>query len=134
MRTARLAGIIVLWTLQVLLAAAFIVIGMAKFGDPAWAGKFARWGYPDGFYMVIGTLEVLGGLTLVIPRVASYGTALLGVVMLGASLTHFVHGESNRVVPPLMFLAVLAIVGIARRRQAVLPASMRPAAPELGRM
>ena len=115
MRTARLAGTIGLWVLQILFGVLFILVGIGKFGDPSWAQKFARWGYPDGFYMVIGTLEALGGLVLLVPRLATYAAAMLGVIMVGASLTHFVHGESNRVLPPLMFLAVLAIVGFARR-------------------
>ena len=49
MRAWRAAGTTALWVVQVLAAAAFIAIGVAKFGDPAWARNFARWGYPDGF-------------------------------------------------------------------------------------
>jgi len=57
MRIAGLVGIFGLWLLQILMAVAFVVIGVAKFADPSWARKFAQWGYPDGFYMVIGALE-----------------------------------------------------------------------------
>ena len=134
MRRLRLAGTIGLWALQVLFGALFVVIGIAKFGDPTWSRNFARWGYPDGFYMVVGVLEAVGGLLLFVPRLASYSAAMLGIIMIAASLTHFVHGEMHRVAPPLIYLAVLAIVGIARRRAAVRPVSMRPAAPELGPM
>ena len=134
MRRLRLAGTIGLWALQVLFGALFVVIGVAKFGDATWARNFARWGYPDGFYMVVGVLEAVGGLLLFVPRFASYATAMLGIIMIGASLTHFVHGEMHRVAPPLVYLAVLTIVGIARWRAAIRPVSMRPAAPELGPM
>jgi uncharacterized membrane protein len=119
MSVIRRLGLVGLWLLQILLALAFTVIGVAKFGDASWARNFARWGYPDGFYMVIGALEVLGGLSLLVPRVASYGAGLLGIIMIGASATHFVHGEMDRVVPPLMYLAVVAVVGAARRRAAI---------------
>lgn len=134
MRRLRLAGTIGLWALQVLLGALFVLVGTLKFGDPTWPRNFARWGYPDGFYMVVGVLEALGGLLLFVPRLASYAAAMLGIIMIGASLTHFVHGEMHRVAPPLIYLALLAIVGVSRRRAAVRPASMRQAATELGPM
>ena len=96
---------------------------------PSWARNFARWGYPDGFYMVIGVLEAAGGLALLVPRLTSYTAAMLGVIMIAASLTHWLHGEMARVTPPLMYLAVLVIVGVGRWRSAIRfrAASARPA-------
>ena len=134
MRFVRTAGTIGLWALQILLGALFILVGTGKFADPSWERKFARWGYPDGFYMVIGVLEALGGLLLFVPRTTSYAAGMLGIIMIGASLTHFVHNEMARVAPPLMYLALLVVVGFARRHAAFRPASMRPAATELGPM
>ena len=119
MRIVRLVGVVVLWLLQFLMALAFVVIGVAKFGDPSWARSFARWGYPDGFYMVIGALEAAGGVLLLVPRFTSYTAAVLGVIMIGASLTHWLHSEMGRVASPLMYLAVLVIVGAARWRSAI---------------
>jgi putative oxidoreductase len=119
MRTVRLAGVVVLWFLQILMAVAFVAIGLAKFFDPSWARSFARWGYPDGFYMVIGALEAAGGLGLLVPRLTTYVAAALGIIMIGASLTHWLHGEMARVTPPLMYLAILVIVGVGRWRSAV---------------
>ena len=130
MRIVRLVGVIVLWLLQILLAAAFVLIGVVKFADPSWARNFARWGYPDGFYMVVGALEAAGGLALLVPRLTSYAAAMLSVIMIGASLTHWLHGEMARVVPPLMYLAVLVIVGVCRWRSAIrFRAAAAPAAP-----
>jgi putative oxidoreductase len=130
MRTVRLLGVVVLWLLQILMALAFVLIGVAKFADPSWARSFARWGYPDGFYMVIGALEVAGGLALLVPRLASYAAAMLSVIMIGASLTHWLHGEMARVTPPLMYLAVVAVVGAGRYRSAIrLRATRRTPAP-----
>src|SRR5262245_16763910 len=119
MRIARLLGVVVLWVLQILIGVAFVPIGLAKFFDPAWARNFARWGYPDGFYMVIGALEAAGGLALLVPRFTSYVASVLGVIMIAASLTHWLHGEMARVIPPLMYLAVLVIVGVGRWRSAI---------------
>jgi putative oxidoreductase len=119
MRIVRVLGTVILWLLQILMALAFVLIGVVKFVDPSWARNFARWGYPDGFYMVIGVLEAAGGLALLVPRLTSYVAALLGVIMIGASLTHWLHGEMARVTPPLMYLAVLVVVGIGRWRSAI---------------
>jgi putative oxidoreductase len=132
MRTLRLVGIIGLWSLQVLLAALFVVIGIAKFADPSWARNFARWGYPSGFYMVIGAVEAIGGICLLVPRIATYAAALLGVIMIGASATHLLHNEMHRVAVPLVYLVVLAIIGIARLRSAARPTVLAGrAAPRL---
>jgi uncharacterized membrane protein YphA (DoxX/SURF4 family) len=109
---------------------AFIIIGFAKFGDPSWARSFARWGYPPGFYIVIGAAEMLGGVCLLVPRIASYAAVLLGIIMIGASATHFVHDEMARVTPPLMYLALVTVVGLARWRSAPsLKRARRSAAP-----
>jgi putative oxidoreductase len=130
MRIVRLVGVVLLWLLQILMAAAFVLIGVVKFVDPSWARNFARWGYPDGFYMVIGALEAAGGLALLVPRLTSYSAAMLSVIMIGASLTHWLHGEMARITPPLMYLAILVIVGVCRWRSAIrLRASAAPAAP-----
>jgi putative oxidoreductase len=122
MRVLRLVGTVALWIVNILAAAAFVAIGLAKFGSPEWAIKFERWGYPDGFYMVIGALELAGGVLLLVPRVSSYAAALLGAILLGAAATHAFHAEAARVAPPLMWLAVTTLIGVARRRRAWRPA------------
>lgn len=128
MRILARLGTVLLWILQVLLAALFVLAGTIKFVDPMWPRNFARWGYPDGFYLVIGVLEAIGGLSLLVPRVASYGAAMLGVIMIAASLTHAIHGESGRVAPPLLYLALLAVVGAVRWRCAIRLTPRRPPA------
>jgi uncharacterized membrane protein len=82
--------------------------------------------------MVIGVLEALGGLSLLVPRVATYGVMLLGIIMIGAAATHFIHGETGRIVPPLMYLALLVVVGVARRRVAMRLLSGRPSGTAVG--
>ena len=113
MRILRTVGTVALWIVNILAAAAFAAIGLAKFGSPAWAIKFERWGYPDGFYMVIGALELAGGVLLLVPSVSSYAAALLGAILLGAAATHALHGETTRVAAPLMWLAVMTLIGVA---------------------
>lgn len=82
-------------TLRVLVAAAVTFIGIIpKFtGNPEMIANFARWGYPDGFHLVVGAAEALGVLLLLVPATARYGGALIAVLMLGALITHLKVGE-----------------------------------------
>jgi len=66
---------------------------------------------------LIGAVEVLGGILLLIPRLAIYAVAMLVIVMLGAAYTHIVNGEGLAVIRPLVFLSLLAIAGQVRRKR-----------------
>ena len=121
MRVLKMVGTAALWIVQILAAAAFVAIGVAKFASPEWARHFARWGYPDGFYLVIGALEVFGAILLLAPKLSSYGAALLAAIMAGAAATHALHHETARIAAPLMWLAIVALIGVARRRRAWRP-------------
>lgn len=99
MRVLRIVGAVALWIVNILAAAAFVAIGVAKFGLAEWAINFARWGYPDGFYMVIGALEIAGGVLLLVPRLSSYAASLLGAILIGAAATHALNNEAPRCSP-----------------------------------
>jgi putative oxidoreductase len=117
----RIMKTVVVWALQVLVGLMFVLIGVMKFQDPVWARNFARWGYPDGFYIVVGVLEAVGGLALLVPRVTTYGALLLMAMMVGAAATHLVHGEPQRLPVPLVYLLIVALVGWLRRKSALAP-------------
>jgi len=121
---------IITWTLQVLVGATFLMVGTGKFWQPVWPGRFAHWGYPDGFHLVVGVLEVAGAVCLLVPRSSAYGAALLMVVMTGAALTHLAHGEMRQLSAPLVFLVLLALVAWLRRRSALPPSGGRSAVAE----
>ena len=122
MRIVRLAAI---WILQILLGVLCLLAGTSKFADPGWVRRFAEWGYPAGFYVVVGILEVIGGLLIFVPRVASYGSLLIAAVMLGAITTHLTHGEMRRLISPTVFLLMAAGVAWLRRHDAKLSARAR---------
>jgi putative oxidoreductase len=115
MRTAKT---VLVWFLQIAVGLLFVLLGVMKFRDPTWVRSFARWGYPDGFYMIVGVVEAVGGIGLLIPAVTTYAAALLVAVMAAASLTHLVHGEMQRFTAPLVYLVALALVGWWRRASA----------------
>src|SRR5688500_11058824 len=112
------AGTIVLWIVSGLLAVVIVGPGLQKFTSPVWERMFRVWGYPDGFYLVIGAIEVVGGIGLLIPRIASYCAASLSVVMIGAAITQIARGGRNGV-GELVFATLLAIVAYARLRSRI---------------
>ena len=78
--------------------------------------QFAAWGYAAWFATVVGVIEVVGAVLLLIPRVAFYGAVLLLIVMGGAVYTHLSNDEASQVFRPLIFLFVLGMIAMMRRR------------------
>lgn len=100
---------------QVVLSLLFGAVGsMTIAGRKMFVENFRRFGYPQWFRIVTGSLEVLGGLGLLIgiwlPWLAELASAGLTLVMLGAVFTQVRTRESwQRVVLPTV-VGVLAIV------------------------
>jgi hypothetical protein len=102
---------VVAWIAQILSALIVLAAATGKLlGRPGWIERFRNWGYPDGFYFVIGVLELLGAITLLFPRMAGRPAAGLLVIMLGALLTHLFHGEGLAVLRPLIVIVLLVAV------------------------
>ena len=106
------------WLLQVLLAILMVGPGSQKFTGPTWERMFRTWGYPDGFYLVIGAVEVVAGIGLLIPRVASASAITLAIVMAGAAATHIIHGDRNGV-GEIVFMSLLLVVAVVRWRDRI---------------
>ena len=115
MRTVKIVAV---WALQIVVGLLFLMLGIMKFRDPSWVRNFARWGYPNGFYLVIGVLEAAGGVAVLVPPLASYGALLLMAIMTGAAITHLVHGETQRLMVPVVYLLLCGGVAWLRRRSA----------------
>ena len=100
---------------QVVLGLLFVVIGsMTVAGMNMFVENFRHFGYPQWFRIVTGSLEVLGGIGLLIgiwlPWLAALASAGLALVMLGAVLTHLrTRDPLNKIALPIV-LEVLAIV------------------------
>ena len=101
------------WLLTILLAVVMIGPGSQKFTGNTWERMFRQWGYPDGFYLVIGAIEVVGGLGLLIPKLASYSAMVLMVVMIGASATQVLRGGRNGV-GEIVFALLLGVIAWLR--------------------
>jgi uncharacterized membrane protein YphA (DoxX/SURF4 family) len=98
-----------LWILQITATGMFLMVGFLKLsGDPQMVGLFDVIGLGQWFRYLTGSVEVLGALLLLIPRLSGLGALLLVGTMLGAVATHlFIVGGS-----PLMAIILLIVTGI----------------------
>lgn len=106
---------VVLWILQILGAAMFLMAGVSKLtGNEQMVGMFDVIGIGQWFRYLTGGIEVLSAILLLIPRFSGIGALLLIPTMIGAILTHlFIVGGSP--VVPIILLIVMAIIAYGRR-------------------
>jgi uncharacterized membrane protein YphA (DoxX/SURF4 family) len=124
---------IVLWILQVLLALAFLAHGwMFLFPSPEIAAlmnaSLARW-----FQVFLGVAEVaagigliLPGLTRILPQLVAWAADGIAIIMVSATIWHFVRGENSSGFITTVLLAMALFV--AYQRHAVRPIAPRRAA------
>jgi putative oxidoreductase len=103
--------------LRVLLAAVFVLAGCMKLAAVEFEVRgFEHFGYAPWFMYAIGVLELGAGLALLFRRSAAPAALLLGAVMVGAAASHLRAGDGLLLaLPAVAFLALLAVVGAARR-------------------
>lgn len=110
--------VILTWFLQILMGLEFLIAGQAKFTQPGvWSKQFANWGYPDNFYLVIGALEVIGGILIFFPKFAAKAAIGMGVIMIGATITHAVHGQWKSIIVTMIITGILAGVYALRKER-----------------
>src|SRR6266850_731946 len=108
-----------LWVLQIGAAGMFLMVGFFKLsGHPQMVGLFDAIGLGQWFRYVTGSLEVLGAVLLLVPRLSGLGALLLVGVMLGAVPTHlFVVGGSP--LSAIILLIVTGVVAWGRRQRTI---------------
>ena len=97
--------LVAVWTLAVVIGLFFMLAGFSKLAGTSgtdWAVRLSHWGYPPASRYAIGGIEILAGLGLLVPPLKRLAAASLMFVMAGALLTHLLHGELVRVLPPLI--------------------------------
>jgi len=114
--TKRRAFAVVLWTLQIMSAALFLLSGALKLtGAPMMVQMFGTIGLGQWFRYVTGGLEVISAVLLLVPSLARFGALALAVTMVGAILTHlFIIGGNPAV--PIALLAATATIAWVRSR------------------
>lgn len=111
------------WIMAILLLVGVGPPGLEKLVQPDVVTErfVSQWGLPAWLVPVTGSMETLGGLLVLVPRVSSYGAMMIVAAMVGATGTHLVHGEMNRFVFPLVFAVLALVVGWVRRSDAMGP-------------
>jgi hypothetical protein len=120
---------IVLWTLQVLLAAAFLAHGVMMLAPPPEIAVLMDASLPRWFQVFLGVAEVLAaigitlpGLTRVQPWLVSWAAGGIVIVMVSATGYHVVRGEWSSAAITLVLLAMAAFVALKRHRSMPIPA------------
>src|SRR5258706_5581954 len=106
-----------LWMLQIGAVGMFLMVGFFKLsGDPQMVELFDAIGLGQWFRYVTGSVEVLGAVLLLIPRLSGVGALLLVGTMLGAVATHlFVVGGNP--LPAIILLIVTGLIAWGRRQR-----------------
>jgi uncharacterized membrane protein YphA (DoxX/SURF4 family) len=106
---------IILWVLQILLGVFYVAQAIPKImGNEEVMANFKRWGLPGSFHLVIGGLELLGGLLLFYPKTSAYSAIGLIVLMVGAAFTHILNSEGVMVLMPVIPMLLLVVVAYFR--------------------
>jgi uncharacterized membrane protein YphA (DoxX/SURF4 family) len=106
---------IAMWIISGLLAALFLFAGLSKLLTP---GKMlSQWVYAPWFLTVVGVCETLGGIGLLIPRVAALAAAGLSGIMIGAVYTLVAHHMNKELPVPILVFFLLMLVIFLRRKE-----------------
>ncbi len=112
---------IVLWILQVLLAAAYVAHGWMMVSPPSELIAIMNAQLGEGLRLFIGVAELLAAASLILPgvtRILPWLTALaaagLMIVMGSATVLHVLRGESASAVAAAVLFALVTIVAYTR--------------------
>src|SRR4051812_9645953 len=120
-RRPALAISITLWTLQVLLAAAFLAHGLFVVFPPAEMVAMINEQLGVGLRLFIGVAELLAaaglilpGVTRILPGLTALAAAGLMIVMSSATALHIYRGETASAVSAAVLFVLVTIVAYAR--------------------
>src|SRR5687767_7132843 len=121
---------IVLWVLQLLLAAAFFAHGLLFLIPPPDIAVQMNASMPRWFQLFLGVAEILAavglilpGLTRILPWLVTWAAVGIMFVMVSATVFHIARGEISSAAITLVLLAMATFVAYMRYR--VVPISAR---------
>jgi uncharacterized membrane protein YphA (DoxX/SURF4 family) len=124
---------ILLWVLQVLLAAAFFAHGWLFLAPPPEIAAQMNASLPRWFQLFLGVAEIaaavgliLPGLSRIMPWLVTWAAVGIMIVMVSATLYHLTRGEMSSAAITLLLLVMATFVAYMRHR--VLPIAARHAA------
>lgn len=113
---SRIANIAA-WTLQILLALAFLAAGAAKLASvPMLIQEFEQIGLGQEFRYITAAVEIIGAIALLAPRTTALGALWLAATMTGATIAHLTRLHTSPM-PALVLLTLCLVVAWLRRDQ-----------------
>jgi len=118
-RTPDRIDLIRTWVPRIAMSLFFLSFGSQKFTDRYWVEVFATIGVGDWLRYLTGSLQLGGGLLLLIPRTALLGAAMLAVTMVGAMLAwmFFLGSPGSAIIPAIILAMLVALAANARTRR-----------------
>jgi hypothetical protein len=120
---------VVLWILQVLLAAAFFAHGLLFLMPPPDIAVQMDASLPKWFQLFLGVAEVLAavgltlpGLTRILPWLVTWAAGGIMIVTVSATIWHIVRGENSSAAITLVLLAMATFIAYMRHRVVPIPA------------
>jgi uncharacterized membrane protein YphA (DoxX/SURF4 family) len=121
---------ILLWVLQILLAAPFLAHGLMLLSPPPEIAAQMYASLPQSFWLFLGVAEVLAAIGLTLPGLTrvtawavSWAAVGITVVMISATIYHLARGDNSSAAITFVLLTMATFVAYARRR--VLPIAPR---------
>ena len=121
---------ILLWVLQVLLAAVFLAHGLLLLMPPPDIAAQMLMSLPRGFWVFLGVAEVaaavgltLPGLTRINPWLVAWAAGGIMIVMISATIYHVMRNEISSAVVTFVLLLMATFVAYMRLR--VMPIAAR---------
>jgi putative oxidoreductase len=110
------ASNIALWVLQILGALLMLFAAFAKLtAAPSMVELFNQIGFGQWFRVLTGTLEALGAIALLIPRLRALGAVALCGLLICALITHATVGGNP--IAAIVALAIMATIAWGRRSE-----------------
>jgi hypothetical protein len=102
--------IIVQWIVIVI----FVAVGAIHLaGGKAIRESYKTWGYPEGFHLVTGILEVAAAGLMIFASTRYYGLKLGAAITIAAVITLLWHRQFSHLVAPLILGGALAYLFMA---------------------
>lgn len=104
-------NLIISWVLRFLVTLGFLAASLGKISNNKEVIKmFENWGFPDGFHFIIGIMELLLAILLLIPKTLKIAIIGLSLIMLGATITHFINDPVSQLIRPIIFLIFIGAI------------------------
>jgi uncharacterized membrane protein YphA (DoxX/SURF4 family) len=114
---------IVLWILQLLLAAAFLAHGIMFLVPPPEIAALMNASLPRWFQLFLGVAEVMAavgltlpGMTRILPHLVVWAAVGIMIVMISATIYHAARGEVGSAVTTAVLLGMATFVAYTRQR------------------